>query len=92
MPEEWSMGIIQPIYKKGNKLECSNYRAKTLLNVTYEVLSGILYNRLAEYAGKILGAYQCGYRVNRSTIDQIFTIRKTQEKAHEYNLHLYICL
>jgi hypothetical protein len=25
IPEEWSMGIIQPIYKKGDKLECSNY-------------------------------------------------------------------
>ena len=53
IPEEWSMGIIQPIYKKGDKLECSNYRAITLLNITYKVLSGILYNRLAEYVEKI---------------------------------------
>jgi hypothetical protein len=69
MLEEWSMGIIQLIYKKGDKLECSNYRAITLLNVTYKILLGILYNRLTEYAGEILAEYQCGYRVNCSTAD-----------------------
>jgi len=83
------MGITQPIYKKGDKLECPNYRAITLLNVTYKVLSGILYNRLTVYAEEILGEYQCGFRANRSTIDHIFTIRQTQEKAYEYSRHLY---
>ena len=89
MPKEWSVGIIQPIYKKGDKLECSIYRAITLLNVTNKVLSGILYNRLTVYAEEILGEYQCGFRANRSTIDHIFTIIQTQEKAYEYNIHLH---
>ena len=53
------------------------------------MLSGILYNRLAEYAEEILGDYQCGFRANRSTIDHIFTIRQIQEKAYEYNIHLH---
>ena len=48
-------GNYKSIYKKGDKLECSNYRAITLLNVTYKVLSGILYNRLTVYAEEILG-------------------------------------
>jgi len=89
MPEEWSMGIIQPIFKKGDKLECSSYRAITLLNVTYKVLSGILCNRLTVYAEEIIGEYQCGFHANRSTIDHIFTIRQTQEKVYEYNIHLH---
>jgi hypothetical protein len=83
------MGIIQPIFKKGDELECSNCRVITLLNATYKVLSCILYNRLTKYAEEILGNYQCGYRVNRSTTDHIFTIRQTQEKAYEYNTHLH---
>jgi len=85
------MGIIQPIYKKGDKLECSNYRAITLLNVTYKALSGILTtsNRLTVNAEEILGEYQCGFRTNRSTIDHIFTITQTQEKAYECNIHLH---
>jgi sorting nexin-29 len=61
IPEDWSIGIIHPIQKKGDKLECSNYRGITLLNVTYKVLSGTLYNRLAEYAEEILGDYQCWF-------------------------------
>jgi hypothetical protein len=75
------MGIIQPIYKKGDKLQCSNCKAITLLNVTCKVLSGVLYFRLTKYAEGILGDCQCEYCVNNSTTDYIFTIRETQEKA-----------
>ena len=60
-----------------------------LLNVTYKVLPGILYNRLTVYAEEILGEYQCGFRANRSNIDHIFTIRQTQDKAYEYNISLH---
>jgi len=90
VPKEWSMVIIQPIYKKRDKLECSNFRVITLLNIAYKVLSGILYNILAEYAEEIRWEYQCGFRANRSTTDQIFAIRQTHEKAYEYNIHLHI--
>ena len=65
----------------------SKYKRAT--QVTYKVLSGNLYNRLAEYAEKIPGDYHCGFRANRSTIDNIFAIRQTQEKAYEYYIHLH---
>jgi len=36
----------------------------------------------------MLGEYQCGYCVNRSTTDHIFTITQMQEKAYGYNIQL----
>lgn len=38
--------IIQLFYKKGNTLQCNNYRPITLLNALYKVLSSTLFNRL----------------------------------------------
>ena len=54
IPNDWLVGFIQPTYKKGNKLECSSYRPITLLNDTYKVLSGAIYNTLVKYAEEIL--------------------------------------
>ena len=42
LPEEWNESIIVPIYKKGNKTYCSNYRGISLLPTTYKILSNIL--------------------------------------------------
>ena len=75
------MGITQPIYKKGDKLECFKYTAIILLNVTYKVLSGILYNRLAEYAEEILGEYKCGFRANCSTTDHTLCYKTSTRKG-----------
>ena len=42
LPDEWKESIIVPIYKKGDKTDCNNYRGISLLPTTYKVLSNIL--------------------------------------------------
>lgn len=89
VPREWKEGVIVPIFKKGDRMKCSNYRGITLLNTAYKVFSNILLEKLKPYAEEIIGDYQCGFRRGRSTIDQIFTIKQIMEKCWEFNRNLH---
>jgi hypothetical protein len=80
LPEQWKESIIVPIYKKGDKTDCSNYRGLSLLSNTYKILSNILLSRLTPYAEEIIGEDVCEFRRNRSTTDHIFCIRQILEK------------
>ena len=42
LPEEWKESIIVPIYKKGDKTDCSNYRGISLSLTNYKLLSIII--------------------------------------------------
>ena len=77
--------ITVPIYRKGDKTDCSNYRGISLLSTTYKILSNILLSRLTPYAKEIIGDHQCGFRRNKSATDHKFCIRQILEKKWEYN-------
>ena len=89
LPSQWNEGIISPVFKTGDILDCKNYRPITLLNVAYRILAIILNQRLADIVEPTLGDYQSGFRPNRSTIDNIFILRQIMEKCYEYNTDIY---
>jgi hypothetical protein len=53
MSNEWHKSITCPIYKKGEKSECSNYRVN---------LATVINNRLTTYAEDLLSQEQNGFR------------------------------
>jgi hypothetical protein len=57
LPEEWKELIVVPIYKKGNKADCSNYRGISILSTTHNILSNSIFqmSRLPPSAGEIIG-------------------------------------
>ena len=85
LPVQWKESIIVPIYKKGEKTNCSSYRGISLLLTSYKILSNITLGRLTPYVDEIIGDHQLGFRRNRSIIDQIFCIRQILEKKWEYD-------
>jgi hypothetical protein len=45
LPQQWKESIIVPIYIKGDKTDCNNYRGISLLSTVYKMLSNILLAR-----------------------------------------------
>jgi sorting nexin-29 len=89
LPHQWKESIVVPINKNGDKTDCSNYRGISLLSTSYKILSNVILSRLIPYADEIIGDYQCGFRRNRSTTNQIFYIHQILEKKWEYNGTVY---
>ena len=50
-----NLGIIHPIYKKGDKLDCNNYRDVRVFNTAFKILSLNLQNRLVPHVEEIVG-------------------------------------
>jgi hypothetical protein len=42
LPDQWNESIIVPVYKEGDKTDCTNYCGISLLSATYKILSNIL--------------------------------------------------
>jgi hypothetical protein len=88
LPEQWEESIIVPIYKKGEKTNCSNYRGISLLSTTYKILSNIFLTMFTPYAEEIIGDHQCGFRHNRLATDHIYSafvkyLRKNGNKMRQ---------
>jgi len=75
LPECWSIGIINPIYKnKGDMSDPANYLPITLLSCLGKLFTTILNNRLLKYVedNDIISKYQAGFRPYHSTVDNMF--------------------
>lgn len=78
-PIQWSRGLIYPLFKGGPeeaRLDPGKYRGITLLSVVGKIYSSVLNNRLSIFCEKnnLLSDEQAGFRPERSTSDQLFTL------------------
>ena len=90
-PEDWQTGVIIPIFKKGDRKECTNYRGISLLSLPGKVYAKCLERKCREIVESKLEDGQCGFRPGRSTTDQVFTLRQVFEKSWEYAKDVFTC-
>ena len=90
-PQDWKRSIFNPIPKKGNAKESSNYCTIALISHASEIMLRILQARLQEYMTYELPDVQAGFRKGRGTRDQIANIRCIIEKTREFQEDIYFC-
>ncbi len=90
VPDDWSKGIIITVPKKGDTSHCSNNRGITLRSTASKLFQIIILQRLQNGLEDLLRENQCGFRRNRSCIDQLYSLRCIIHNCIEYNIPLYI--
>ena len=93
VPKTWCIGLITPIYKKGNRMDPNNYRGICVGNALLKLFCTILNQRLIKYINEnnIINKCQIGFKKNCRTTDHILTLKalinkhvkdKSKKKVH----------
>ena len=91
VPLDWQTGVVVPLFKKGDRRVCSNYRGITLLSLPGKVYSGVLERRVRRIVESRLEEEQCGFRPGRGTVDQLYTLFRVLEGSWEFAQPVYMC-
>ena len=88
-PTPWTQSLDITLPKKGNLLQCQNYRTICLIRHPSKVMLKIILNRMKPRAENIVAEEQAGFRAGRSTTEQIFNLRILCEKYLQHQQDLY---
>ena len=91
-PEAWSIGLIIPIFKKGNPDSPENYRGITLLSCVGKLFTSLINTRLNVWAesNNKFDKNQYGFRDKKSTIDAMFILQNVVDLYLEKNSALFV--
>uniref|UniRef100_A0A8C7WW66 Reverse transcriptase domain-containing protein n=1 Tax=Oryzias sinensis TaxID=183150 RepID=A0A8C7WW66_9TELE len=91
VPLDWQTGVVIPLFKKGDRRVCSNYRGITLLSLPGKVYARVLEKRVRPIVEPRIQEQQCGFRPVRGKVDQLYTLSRVLEGLWEfaYPVHMY---
>ncbi|XDV43830.1 hypothetical protein PO909_012233 [Leuciscus waleckii] len=78
VPLDWQTRVVVPLFKKGNRRVCSNYRWITFLSLPGKVYARVLERRIWPIVEPRIQEEQCGFRPGRGTLDQLYTLSRVR--------------
>ena len=91
VPQDWQDAILAPLFKKGDKTDCGNYRGISIIDVSAKVFMMILLRRIRDERDRRTRPNQAGFRPGRGCVDQIFALRRVIEHRHRYQQATHVC-
>ena len=95
-PDVWCEGLITPIFKSDDKLDCNNYRGICISSCLGKFFCVILNERLHNYTREqnIIHPSQIGFLPGYRTADHILTLKSLIDKYvnQKTNGKIYICM
>jgi len=78
LPQDWKMGTVIPIFKKGDKRLPGNYRPVSLTSVPCKVLESLIRDQLMDHLTSTgqLSKDQHGFRARRSCTTQLLEVQE----------------
>ncbi|KAI3368000.1 hypothetical protein L3Q82_026820 [Scortum barcoo] len=74
---KWQTGVVVPLFKKGDRRVCSNYRGITHFSASPgKVYARVLERRIRPIVDPWIQEEQCGFRPGRGTVDQLYTLHR----------------
>ena len=87
-PKVWKKELVK-VFKKGALHKYNNRRGVTFTTFINKIFCRMLLERIKKGVDKKLRKKQAGFQPNRSTTEQIFSLRNILEQANECRAGLY---
>jgi len=89
----WDTSLINPIHKKGSKMDPDNYRAISLLCCLGKLFSAILNSRLLKFAieNNLIAKEQLGFMPGNRTSDALIVLYNLYNQYCRNNKYMYAC-
>ena len=94
-PNDFKLARVVPIFKKGNRIQCENYRPISILPCLSKILERIIHNQVYNFLdkNKLIRPAQYGFRRQHSTelavLDLYDRITKYLAKKTIYNWNIF---
>ncbi len=92
-PEDWSLGLILPLFKSGDIMNVNCYRGITINSCLSKLFMLLLNNRLQSLCDKhnIINYNQIGFRKGFRPSDHVFTLKTLIDQSFHTKKPLHVC-